>query len=53
MNCRHCNEEGHCTLFNKNANEASCKNCVMRIVKNNGQDLFNELFSHFGGKGVK
>lgn len=49
MNCKHCNEKEYCTLFNKKANAAGCKNCVMKVSKSNGKDLFNELFSHFGG----
>lgn len=46
MNCKHCNEKEYCRLFEKNVSEASCRNCVMKLPRND----FNDIFSSFINK---
>lgn len=43
MNCKHCNDKNYCTIFNKAANEISCRKCMMRIPKNDFASLFGNV----------
>lgn len=51
MNCKHCNEKKYCTLFEKNVTEGICKNCVMRLPKNNFENIFESFINSYKDKG--
>lgn len=46
MNCKHSNDKDYCKLFEKKVTDGICKNCVMRLPK----DDFNDIFSSFLNK---
>ena len=55
MNCKH-SEKNYCKLFEKQVTEGICKNCVMRLPKDNfGDSLgnFGEIFGSFIKKNSK
>lgn len=47
MNCKH-SEKNYCKLFEKQVTEGICKNCIMRLPKDNYGNIFGDSLGDFG-----
>lgn len=49
MNCKH-SEKNYCKLFEKQVTDGVCKNCVMRLPKDDFIDVFQSFINKNGKK---
>lgn len=50
MNCKHCEKE-YCRLFNKQVTAGICKNCMMRLPKDDFSEIFGSFINNYQTKG--